>query len=119
MRLVQFIAENGKRRVSRHSHWAIAAVLIAMFIGLMISLARDTSRLYLRSFQIRSEQTELNSKLQQALNQAEMASHTKTRFLASASHDLRQPIHTTDAEKVCDVIEDFIEKLGYGHLLIH
>jgi len=70
------------------------AVLIAMFIGLMISLARDTSRLYLRSFQIRSEQTELNSKLQQALNQAEIASHTKTRFLASASHDLRQPIHT-------------------------
>ncbi|MDN3641017.1 hybrid sensor histidine kinase/response regulator [Simiduia curdlanivorans] len=70
------------------------AVLIAMFFGLMISLARDTSRLYLRSFQIRSEQSELNSKLQQALNQAEMASHTKTRFLASASHDLRQPIHT-------------------------
>ncbi|BFM12917.1 ATP-binding protein [Simiduia litorea] len=70
------------------------AVLIAMFIGLMISLARDTSRLYLRSFEIRSEQSELNNKLQQALNQAENASHTKTRFLASASHDLRQPIHT-------------------------
>jgi len=29
---------------------------------------------------------------------------------------LRQPIHTTDAEKVCDVMEDFIEELGYGHL---
>ena len=70
------------------------SILIAMFMGLMVSLARDTSKLYLRSFHIRSEQSELNSKLQQALNQAETASHTKTRFMASASHDLRQPIHT-------------------------
>ncbi len=30
---------------------------------------------------------------------------------------LNQPVHTTDAEKICDVIEDHIEALGYGHLL--
>lgn len=29
---------------------------------------------------------------------------------------LRQPIHTTDAEKICSIIEDQIEELGYGHL---
>jgi hypothetical protein len=30
---------------------------------------------------------------------------------------LNQPVHTTDAEKICDVIEDYIEALGYDHLL--
>jgi hypothetical protein len=30
---------------------------------------------------------------------------------------LNQPIHTSDAEKVCDVIEDYIEVLGYGNLI--
>lgn len=30
---------------------------------------------------------------------------------------LNQPIHTTDAEKVCDIMEDYIEGLGYGHLI--
>ena len=30
---------------------------------------------------------------------------------------LNQPIHTTDAEKICDVIEDYLEELGYGHLV--
>lgn len=30
---------------------------------------------------------------------------------------LNQPIHTTDAEKVCNIIEDYIEELGYGDLL--
>lgn len=35
-----------------------------------------------------------NSQLESALKQAEQASAAKTRFLAAASHDLRQPIHT-------------------------
>ncbi|QFT53278.1 hypothetical protein [Microbulbifer sp. THAF38] len=26
---------------------------------------------------------------------------------------LRQPIKTSDAEKICDVIEDYIEEIGY------
>ncbi|TMO00088.1 hypothetical protein [Pseudoalteromonas sp. S558] len=30
---------------------------------------------------------------------------------------LQQPIHTTDAEKICDVLEDYIEELGYEHLI--
>lgn len=69
-------------------------VLIAMFLAMMVSLARDTARLYRESYRIRSEQAATNQQLQQALSEAEAASHAKTRFLASASHDLRQPIHT-------------------------
>ena len=30
---------------------------------------------------------------------------------------LNQVVHTTDAEKVCNVIEDYIEEAGYGNLL--
>ena len=30
---------------------------------------------------------------------------------------LNQPVYTTDAEKIFDVIKDHIEALGYGHLL--
>ncbi len=30
---------------------------------------------------------------------------------------LQQQIHTTDAEKVCDVIEDYIAELGYEYLM--
>ena len=70
------------------------ATLIAVFIGLVIALGNDAFRLFRESFAIRLQQIELNRQLQQALEVAETASAAKTRFLASASHDLRQPIHT-------------------------
>lgn len=70
------------------------AVMLTLFLALMLSLARDSARLYRDSFQIRTEQAETNERLRTALIQAEQASRTKTRFLAAASHDLRQPVHT-------------------------
>jgi signal transduction histidine kinase len=70
------------------------AALIGLFIALVIALANDAFRLFRESFAIRLQQIELNDQLQKALEQAEAASNAKTRFLASASHDLRQPIHT-------------------------
>lgn len=30
---------------------------------------------------------------------------------------LRQPVTTYDAEKVCSVVEDYLENAGFGHLL--
>lgn len=70
------------------------ALLLTLFLALMLSLARDSARLYRDSFLIRTEQAETNERLRAALIQAEQASRTKTRFLAAASHDLRQPVHT-------------------------
>ena len=29
---------------------------------------------------------------------------------------LNQPIHTTDAEKVCEVVEDYLNELGYEQI---
>jgi len=70
------------------------AALIALLIVLLVALGRDAFRLFRESFEIRLQQAALNRQLASALEQAEAANRAKTRFLASASHDLRQPIHT-------------------------
>jgi signal transduction histidine kinase/CheY-like chemotaxis protein len=63
------------------------AALALLTGGLLITFAKDTFRLFRESFEIRLQQLELNRQLEAALR-------AKTRFLASASHDLRQPTHT-------------------------
>jgi signal transduction histidine kinase/CheY-like chemotaxis protein len=86
--------------------WAIFPGAESPWIGWLMAgmLALNTYYLFERSgqsdsilresFAIRQERAELNRELQIALGTAEAASQAKTRFLASASHDLRQPIQT-------------------------
>jgi len=73
--------------------WAFAGMLLLYGVFLMMG-ARNAFRTFRESFDIRQEQLRLNRRLQSALRESEQASRAKTRFLASASHDLRQPIHT-------------------------
>ena len=70
------------------------AVWVALSGIFCVTYANGACRVFRESFAIRLRQVELNRQLQAALEQAEAASRAKTRFLASASHDLRQPIHT-------------------------
>ncbi len=70
------------------------SALLILLGALLIALARDAFRLFQDSFEIRLQQVEANRQLRAALDRAEAANRAKTRFLASASHDLRQPIHT-------------------------
>ncbi|MFT4101782.1 MAG: hybrid sensor histidine kinase/response regulator [Burkholderiaceae bacterium] len=81
---------------SPDERWVVVAtaVLVVLFGGLMLALAQDFWALFLDSFLIRQQQTALNAKLSSALQQAQSANRARTRFLASASHDLRQPLHT-------------------------
>ncbi|WP_416759203.1 ATP-binding protein [Roseateles sp. So40a] len=72
----------------------VLAVLIVFFGLILTGLARDTYRVFAESVLIRLQQNKSNQQLRQALSQAESAMAAKTRFLASASHDLRQPMHT-------------------------
>ncbi len=82
--------------VSPGQGWIALSIglLIVLFGGVLLALAKDTFRLFSESFGIRRQQIDLNVQLRIALLDAEAANRAKTRFLASASHDLRQPLHT-------------------------
>ena len=76
--------------------WAeVSMGLLMILFGInLVSMAKDSFRLFRESLEIRFQQANLNKQLQAALDKAESASRSKTRFLAAASHDLRQPLHT-------------------------
>lgn len=80
---------------NRHAGWidGLTAVILVIFGALLFALANDSYRLFRESFEIRLQQARLNEQLNMALMAADAANHAKTRFLASASHDLRQPVH--------------------------
>jgi signal transduction histidine kinase/CheY-like chemotaxis protein len=69
-------------------------VLLVMYLAILLSLARDNHQALHSAVDMRRREYLLNEELRQALAQAEQANAAKTRFLASASHDLRQPLHT-------------------------
>lgn len=88
--------------------WALAGGPANVAIGALIALygllhafvARDNERLVRESFEIRYENERLLEALERerqevvlARDRAEEASRAKSRFLAAASHDLRQPLH--------------------------
>jgi signal transduction histidine kinase/CheY-like chemotaxis protein len=68
--------------------------LLALFILAILTLARDNFKAFKKTIAKRLEEIHLNGQLRAALDQAESANAAKTRFLASASHDLRQPLHS-------------------------
>lgn len=67
--------------------------MATIFVLTMLTHARSSFSLFTEAVRMRQQRAELNIRLQQALERAELANAAKTRFLASASHDLRQPIH--------------------------
>ena len=70
------------------------AVLAAMYLWLLVGVANNAWRNFSDSVQIRFQDREMAAQLREALAQATQANQAKTRFLAAASHDLRQPLHT-------------------------
>lgn len=73
--------------------WSLA-LLIALYFWLLVGMAGNAWKTFEESVRIRFQERDLNAQLQQALNRATEANQAKTRFLAAASHDLRQPLHT-------------------------
>jgi signal transduction histidine kinase/ActR/RegA family two-component response regulator len=70
------------------------AVLSALYLWLLVGLADNAWRNFSQSVQIRFQDRAMAAQLREALAQATQANQAKTRFLAAASHDLRQPLHT-------------------------
>ena len=84
-----------------HPDQAIAAVgLVLLYCGLVILVAVESDQLLLRSVIIRHERDRLvrdlearNADVRAAMQRAEQAAQSRARVLATASHDLRQPLH--------------------------
>lgn len=83
-------------------HWTYA-FLCALWIVIMAMLARTFSRILVDSLNLQFENLTLANGLRQQKEVAEAANIAKSRFLAAASHDLRQPVHA---------IEMFVGALG-------
>jgi signal transduction histidine kinase/CheY-like chemotaxis protein len=75
-------------------------VAAALYIAALLSQARNSSRAARAAIELRFENTALIEQLrveseiaETAQREAEQANTAKSKFLAAASHDLRQPIH--------------------------
>lgn len=73
-------------------HPALAGVLFLFVVAIML-VARRFNRIFLESLKLRFENVELVQQLTVQKEAAEAANLAKSRFLAAASHDLRQPMH--------------------------
>lgn len=78
----------------------VEAILLVLYTAVLLRLARMLSRFSMRTIELQYERDalliELTSHaedLEHAREDAEFANHAKSRFLAQASHDLRQPLH--------------------------
>jgi len=71
----------------------IMGVLGIIYFGFTAGYARSIAHTVRDSLLLRFENQELLDSLQQAKEKAETANQNKTRLLAAASHDLRQPMH--------------------------
>jgi two-component system, sensor histidine kinase len=73
-------------------HWVLALIILGWLFAIT-SQARRYGAQFEESVRLRFENEELIARLRQEKILAEEASNAKSRFLAAASHDLRQPVH--------------------------
>jgi signal transduction histidine kinase/CheY-like chemotaxis protein len=73
-------------------HWVLAAIILG-WLAAIAAQARRYSAQFEESVRLRFENEDLIARLRHEKSIAEDASNAKSRFLAAASHDLRQPVH--------------------------
>ncbi|MCK4588176.1 MAG: hybrid sensor histidine kinase/response regulator, partial [Gammaproteobacteria bacterium] len=71
----------------------LLSLMLGVFLLLQLVVAKKNQGTLDQSIILRNENINLVQKLQTKTEKAESASLAKTKFLAAASHDLRQPLH--------------------------
>lgn len=71
----------------------VSGLMLLLFLGLMLGLGWVLRGFTRRGFALQWDKMQLADQLEIARSDAEEANLAKSRFLAQASHDLRQPIH--------------------------
>lgn len=92
---VRYLAEGGE--------FAVMGLMCVLYLLNVLASARQVSRVLDQSIRLRLEKQELAQQLQEeksaaeeARMRAEEANVAKSKFLAAASHDLRQPLHAVN-----------------------
>ncbi len=109
------------------------ALMEIMWVAAVAEQARRTSASFTQSVMLRFENLDLVENLQREKLAAEQANAAKSRFLAAASHDLRQPVHALslfvaamrprsmddEARSLLDHIDESVRSMGslFGGLL--
>ena len=107
--LAAFIAYTGAISVVTAAMWLVGGealdaslgLLVLLFMAVQIRFARQNMQLFEESYRMRLENVTLLRQLSEeraqlagARDAAVQADHSKSRFLAAASHDLRQPLQS-------------------------
>lgn len=71
----------------------IMALALAQYSSTLVKWTAQQVDLLVDSLQVRFDREDLAQRLAEQVERVEAGSREKTRFLASASHDLRQPLH--------------------------
>lgn len=79
--------------VAYPNHWYYITPMILMFTGANYRHALMAHKFFLQQVRLEESSTKLAEQFKVAKNAAEDALQAKNRFLATASHDLRQPVH--------------------------
>ncbi len=90
------------------SYYTIFGSLLFVFNLALLSIVRVNNRMIHDSIILRFENIDLIEQLTEQKEKAELANISKTKFLASASHDMRQPIHAMGL--FLGVLEERVEK---------
>ena len=109
------------------------AIMQLIWVVSVAEQARRTAATFAESVMLRFENLDLVENLQREKLAAEQANIAKSRFLAAASHDLRQPVHALslfvaamrprrmdeEARSLLDHIDDSVRSMGslFGGLL--
>ncbi len=112
-------------------YWEVLVVYVGLFWCILV-FGREQLRQFHESLRVRNENAALLQQLeadreviQSALTEARQANEGKSRFLAAASHDLRQPLHaltmflgtlsfhvtTDDARRLLGRVQDTVRML--------